>query len=295
MFDLTWLVSEAQKINHYFSSIFYVLITVFLLLGIIVEYFKLPLGGAGSIPRLVGRVFISAILLSTYGEISNVVTGLSDEVASNLGNLSSFEGVLVEMGKKIEGYSPDWLSARSLVVTGLSFLTYTFLFYSVVIAEVAHLFSLTLLFVFSPLLICLFVFPSTSGATKALYRSLIEVCFWKITWAVLASLLWSSVLVEVSYSTSTLSFIKLICINLMLGASLLATPWVVHSLSGSGVSALTRSFGTVATAFGAVGPARAFREAKKVATPVKRMAKATKRYGSNALRKRRENKRKIEH
>lgn len=256
MTDIAWLTTEAQRLHGYFSSVFYALISFFLVVGIVVEYFKFPIGQMPSFAVLVGRAGIAILLLSAYGEIANTVSSLTDSLASGVGGFDNLDGVLKKMGDKIDGYSSDWLSARSLIMTILSILTYTFLFYSVIIAEAAHVFTWTLLYVFSPILIAFYVLPSTAAATSSLFRSMIEVCFWKITWCVLAALLWASVLVDLN-GTGNLEFVKMICINLMLGGSLLATPWVVHALASTGITGLTRNFSGIVTAAGFMTPIKA--------------------------------------
>lgn len=256
MVNITWLTNEAHKLHAYFGSLFYLLITAFLLIGVFVEYFRFPLGQVPAFGVLVGRAAIAIFLLSTYSEVANTLGSLADSVSHGIGGFDSLDSVLKKMGEKVDGYSTDWLSARSLIMTVLSILTYTFLFYSVVIAEAAHIFTWTLLYVCSPVLIAFFVVPATSGVTSALYRSLIEVCFWKILWCIVAALLWASVLVDLS-SATTLDFVKMVCINLMLGGSLLATPWLVHALGTSGLAGFTRNFSGVATAAGFLTPFKA--------------------------------------
>ncbi len=258
MGNITWLTNEAHRLHDYFGQIFYLLIAVLLALGVFVEYFKFPLGQTPSFAVLVGRAAIAIFLLSTYGEIANTLGSLADSLAHGVGGFDTLDGVLKKMGEKIDTYSTDWLSARSMVMTVLSILTYTFLFYSVIIAEAAHVFTWTLLYTFSPLLIAFYVLPSTSTATSALYRSLIEVCFWKIVWCVLAALLWASVLVDLN-GTANIDFAKMICINLMLGGSLLATPWVVHGLTTAGLAGFTKDFSGIATGAGFMTPMKALK------------------------------------
>lgn len=94
------------------------------------------------------------------------------------------------------------------------------------------LYTWTVLYVFSPLLIALYVLPSTAGATKALYRSLIEVGCWKIVLSVLATLLWSfaSDIINPMLNVPC----TVIFLNLILAGSMLLTPIVVNALAGTG-------------------------------------------------------------
>lgn len=60
--DISWLATEARTLHEVFSSLFYILVLTALSLAIILEYFKLPLGGTPQFVTLVGRIFIAAIL-----------------------------------------------------------------------------------------------------------------------------------------------------------------------------------------------------------------------------------------
>ncbi|MBP9709255.1 MAG: hypothetical protein KBD78_16590 [Oligoflexales bacterium] len=267
MFDLNWITAEAQQLHGTFQSVFYVLVATLLVLGIILEYFRLPLGGMPATGILVGRALVAIILLVSYREVVNTLSLLSDDLTKQLGSLDTLSDVLQKFGDKVDKFQMDWLSARSLFITGLSILTYVFLFFSVIVSEAAHAFTLMLLYVFSPLLIALFVLPQTSGATKGLYRTLIEVSCWKVVWAVLANLLWASVLVEVQQNQN-IDFVKMVCINLMLGSSLLATPWIVHALATAGLSGFTRSFSGIPTIAGLLTAAKVTNIAKSASQKV---------------------------
>jgi hypothetical protein len=72
----------------------------------------------------------------------------------------------------------------------LSFLTFFILYFSIHIADSFYIYVWVMLYVFSPLLIALYVLPVTASATSGLFRSLIEVASWKIVWSVIATLLW---------------------------------------------------------------------------------------------------------
>jgi hypothetical protein len=99
--------------------------------------------------------------------------------------------------------------------------------------------------VFSPLLIALYVLPATAGATKVLYRSLIEVSCWKIVLSVLATLLWSFALSDINKPGQNVPFVTVIFLNLILAGSILLTPMVVSALAGAGMSGLAQSAGGI--------------------------------------------------
>ncbi|MGZ6311243.1 MAG: hypothetical protein ACXWOH_11455, partial [Bdellovibrionota bacterium] len=191
MNDVSWLASQAHQIHDIFYGLFYALVTVFLLLGIFIEYFKWPLGGMPSFSTLIGRVLIAALLLNTYSEVSNTLADFVDAFSSKLGDLNQLNVVLSKMGDKLGEFSLSWVHIKETLVQIISFLTFFLLYVAVHAIQAFMLYTWTLLYVFSPLLIALYVLPATAGATKALYRSLIEVSCWKIVLSVLATLLWS--------------------------------------------------------------------------------------------------------
>jgi len=64
--DIHFISAEAKTLHSFFVSMFYMLSTILLLIGVLLEYFKMPVGGSLSFPQLVGRTFIAAILLAAY-------------------------------------------------------------------------------------------------------------------------------------------------------------------------------------------------------------------------------------
>jgi hypothetical protein len=83
--DISWISSQAKEIHALFVSIFYVLATLLLLIGVLIEYFKMPIGGVPAFSQLIGRALVAAILLAAYPEISNTVAVVADAVADKLG------------------------------------------------------------------------------------------------------------------------------------------------------------------------------------------------------------------
>lgn len=261
--DMTWLATEAQRVHGIFQEAFYLLLGVFLALGVVVEYFKMPIGGVPSFGPLVGRVLIAALLLHSFPSITNTVADVSDAIAGRLGDLNSFQLVLDRMGDKLGELTWSWVSVKDSVILLISFLTFFILYFSLHIAQAFYIYTWTLLYVFSPLLTALFVLPATAGATKALFRSLIEVASWKIVWSVLATLLWSSALSDINEPANQISFLSAISFNVILAGSLLLTPFVVHALAGSGLSGMTRNVGALAIGGLAFSPGVAVRTARK--------------------------------
>lgn len=236
--DLSWLTNEAKNLHLIFEHVFYSLALAFLVLGVVLEYFKIPLGAMPDFQSLVGRLLIAAILMSTYTEISNVIADFTDAVVSQIGSMNSFKLVLSQYYEKSKHLNFSWTSLRDSVLMLISFCTFFLLYISVYLSDAAITYVWVILYVFSPILISLYILPATSGATKALYRSLFEVSAWKIVWSVLATLLWSTALGSINQSQNNVNFITAIALNLILAASLLITPMIVHALAGSGIAGL---------------------------------------------------------
>jgi hypothetical protein len=243
MMDVSWLAAQAKQVHDIFFQLFYILITTFLLLGVFIEYFKWPLGQVPAFSSLVGRTMVAAILLYSYPEVSNLIADVVDALSKQLGDLNKFDLVLAKMGEKAHELTWSWIGFKESIIGLISYITFFLLYISVYAIDAFLAFTWTILYVFSPLLIAMFVLPSTAVATKTLYKSLIEVALWKIVWSVLATLLWSMALSYVNQQGSSINFLTAIFLNLMLAGSLLLTPLVVHSLAGSGFASLAQNAG----------------------------------------------------
>lgn len=241
MSELNWISHEVQNIHDWFQGIFYLLVTVFLLLGVFIEYFKLPLGDTPSFAPMLGRVLIAAILLNTYPEVHNLIADLSDALSLKMGDTSGLQHALSHMGDKLSQLSWSWVSIRQNIVVVISYLCFLLLYFSVHVAESLYLYTLVVLYVFSPILIALFVLPQTAGATKALYRSLIEAAMWKPVWCCIATILWSSGISDIQAQASGVSFISSICFCIIAAGSLVLTPQVIHGLASGGMAAMAGS------------------------------------------------------
>lgn len=247
MTDLSWLAQEARSIHAVFESMFYGLAAILVLIGVISEYFKLPIGGMAFTPELIGRVLIAALLLHSYPEVTNTLSDVTDALASRIGDYNNFNLVTTRMKDKLDTMVWSWTAIKDSIIMLFSFLTFFILYISVFITNAGVIYVWTILYVFSPILIAFFILPATAGATKALYRSLIEVCMWKIVWATLAALLWSSALSDMN--KTDINFLTVISFNLILALSLLATPIIVSALASKGMSSMASSaIGTAAMA-----------------------------------------------
>jgi len=241
--DINWLAQEAKTLHAIFSNIFLTLTLTLLTIGIIFEYFKMPIGGVPQFGALIGRVFVACILWTAMPEIMNALSSVTDSFVNEIGSLIQFKYVLSKLADKFHDMSFSWVSIKDSVMIMISYLTFFLLYITVYLADAFFLFTWMMLYVFSPILVGMYVLPVTSGATTKLFRSLIEVCIWKIVWCCLSALLWSMALSKINDPSTQVSFLTAIILNLMLALSVLATPIVTSAFLNSCVATLANGFG----------------------------------------------------
>jgi hypothetical protein len=278
--DISWISSEAKTLHALFVSIFYLAATVLLLIGVLIEYFKMPLGGMPAFTQLIGRALVAALLLVAYPEISNAVASVADAIADNIGSLSNFHNVLQAAGAALKAHSWSWTSIGDSLLSVVSFVAYLILYLSVFFFDAAIVYCLVLLYIFSPVMIVFYILPQTASMTGGLFRTLFEIATWKIVFAVLGTLLWSTALNNFKNSDQG-NFITLLALILMLAFSILLTPLVVRNLiSGalSNIATQTAGLAAIGLSAGALTPA-AIAGATKLAT-----TKSAKFVGRHSLR-----------
>lgn len=243
--DFSWLANEAKSIHAIFEGLFYSMATTLILIGVLLEYFKIPLGSTPSFGIIVSRVFIATIMLTSFSEVMDLISTFSDALAAKVGHLNNFKLVLSRMSDQLDRLVWSWSSVKQMVVVTISFVTFFLLYISVYFSDALYLYTWTLLYVFSPLLILMYILPATAGATKNLYKSLFMVASWKIVWSVMATLLWSAALMNLDQLGDKASFLTIVIFNIMLAASLLLTPMLVNALFSGGLAALAPKVGGI--------------------------------------------------
>lgn len=259
---MNWLASEAKQIHTLFSSLFYSIVVVLISLGVVTSFFKMSIGHVPVFFTLVGRAVLAAFILTAFPEIMNTLADITDQISHDIGQLNNLKLVVARLGEKIGSLSFSWVSVKDSVLLVVSYLTFFLLYVSVYIADAMYLLAWTLIFVFSPILIAAFTLPSTASATAGLFRTLIEVCLWKICWSVLAALLWSFALSEINQPKYDVDFLTAILLNVMLAFSLVLTPFVVRGLMKGNASGLASNLGGLVLATLALTPTRLSANAK---------------------------------
>jgi hypothetical protein len=288
MLNMTWLATEAQKLHGIFQGAFFMLITVFLLLSVVVDYFRIPLGSTPGFSTLLARCLIATFLVIAMPEIMNVVASISDAITKDIGDLNDFKLVLSRMGDKLKTLSWSWTSVKDMVTLVISFLSFFILYITVYFADAAFLYAWTLIYIFSPLVLALFVLPVTSGATVSMFRSMIEVSLWKIVWASMAALLWSTALSQINDPEYHIDFLTAIVTNLMLALSVLLTPLLVRSLFNAGASGAASTMQNMVMAGAAMTPMSVISKTKTVVqVPVSKVSSKVRRHFDEKLKPKR--------
>lgn len=259
--DVAWLATEAKRIHDIFLGSFYMMVSTFLVISICLEYFKLPMGGSLSFAPLIGRVFIAFLLLSTFTEFQDTVASLIDGLTSQITDITKVNTILNELSKKLHEFSwhNAWPLAKDSLIAIISFVSVACMYYSVFFCNGILLFTWTILYVLSPLLIAFFIFPQTSQVTRSLYSSIIQVSLWKVMWAILITLLWSTAFGQINKPGFQISFPSVIVFNLIMASAIFRTPQIVAMLSGPGLSAFMGSLQGVQVGPVSVNPSSAIK------------------------------------
>lgn len=263
--DMSWLSTEAQTLHQVFGHLFYLFMTVLLLIGVLLEYFKFAIGGTPQFTHLVGRVFVAALLLAALPEIMNLLATFTDAVVKELGGFNDFSHVFERLGDKFKSLSFSWTSVKDMVLILISLLSFLVLYVTVYLADAFFVFAWMLLYVMSPILVALYVLPVTAGATSALIKSLIQVCVWKIMWCVICCLLWSFAFSDINRPDADMNFLTMIIVNLMLVFSVLMIPKVTSGFLSGGISGVAEGFGSTLMSAASMTPAGF---AAKAAAPI---------------------------
>jgi len=280
MMDMTWLASEAQKLHAIFQNAYFGIMTVLLLIAVVLDFFKIPMGNTPGISTLLGRCLIATLLLIALPEIMNAIATITDAVAHEIGDLNNFKLVLSRMGEKLKTLSWSWTSVKDMVILVISFLSFFALYITVYFSDAAFLYAWTLIYVFSPIILALYVLPVTAGATTAMFRSMIEVSLWKVVWASMSALLWSTALSDINNPEYQVDFLTAIVLNLMLTLSVLMTPILVRGLFSTGISGVASNLQGMLMAAAALTPTRVLGNAKSAVTPA-----SLPSFGSSSNRK----------
>lgn len=113
--NMEWVASEAKQIHGVFTGIFYSLVLLFLALGVLLSFLKMPLGQVPQVIQLVGRAIVAALLLAAFPEIMNTAAEVTDQLSKEVGQLNNFKLVVARLGEKLGTFPLEtkWSPLRS--------------------------------------------------------------------------------------------------------------------------------------------------------------------------------------
>lgn len=249
------LGSLVRDLHQGLSTLFYVMLPLAILLSVIIGFLR---SGDTNIPDVVKRAFVAALLLASFPEVSNIILDVCDGIAFKIDDMSGLETFVRMASEKLDGFviakTVLLLQFDDLFIAILSFLSFVLVYIARFLTIALYYFYWTLLSVCSPLMILCYVFPSTAGITKNLYRGLIEVACWKILWAVMSAML-TSLAFGNAYRAEG-NYLTLIAMNFIIALGLISTPKLMRSLIDSGIENTAQALGAGAVSVVAAMPAR---------------------------------------
>lgn len=252
------LGSLIRDLHHMLANLFYVALPVAILLSVCISFVK---GGTPDYMDIVRRALIATLLLVSFPEVSGWILDICDGLAGKIDSMAGLDAFMKMAEEKSRGYagaqSVLLLKFNDLFIAVLSFASYVILYIARYLTIALYYFFWVMLSVLSPILILCYVFPSTAGITKGLYRGLIEVACWKIIWAVQSAML-AALSVGNIYKTEG-SYITLTVLNFVIAIGLLCTPMLVKSIVGEGLQSAASTMGTAAAAAMIAIPTRAIK------------------------------------
>lgn len=272
--NLEALGTLVRDVHQGMSGLFYLLMPLAIILFVIVGYLR---SGDTNFPEVIKRSFVAALLLVSFPEVSNIILDVCNGIALKIDDMNSMDTLMRMAGEKLGSYTMSknvlLLQFDDLFMAVLSFLSFIVLYVARYITLALYYFYWVLLSMLSPLMILCYIFPSTAGITKNLYRGLIEVACWKIIWATMSAMLAAISFGNIYRTEGT--YLTLGILNFVIAIGLLSTPLIMKSLIGGGVEGTAGRLGSAAAAAVIASPLKIAAlkfQAAQVMTDTKRYA-----------------------
>ena len=252
MFD--WLPELSHKIHTNLIQLYWILIAPFVLLLIILEFFRFPEKSIGA-TNIIKRAVVSVILLLTFQDITNFVSSISDGIVDFVEGPTKIMDLLEVLKQKGDEYKADLFDFKQHIVLFFSFLAYLIAYLGVFVSNALIHFVTGILYCVSPLMILMYCSERTSFICTNLYKGLLSVATWRILWSILGAFLlklathpaigdWGNVFTSIIVS---------VCV----GISMLFIPYFAKSLISDGLVSMASGM-AVAPAAIATGVAKAY-------------------------------------
>jgi len=250
--------SVVLQLHEELVKYFYLFLPVFFCLALVIEWFKNPLGSPDFL-SIIKRAVIATLLIVGFQEISDTILDLANGLADKISDLSGIDNFVKMASDKASTYTMSLtsviLGVNDLMIAILSFASYVILFIARYLMVALYHFMWSALVILSPILILFSLFRGTLGIPINLFRSLIEVASYKIVWAVLSAML-TALAFGNEYAADG-NYLTVILLNIIIALAMLATPLVVKSLIGSGLSAMSETLAAGAVMTLVSAPAKA--------------------------------------
>ena len=255
MFQLPY--SSIAPMRAEMVEIYWVLITIIVLVTVILNFFEVAEGNFNP-AQIIKRAVISMILLWTFEEAINLIVGSTELIVNEIGGMSKWETIFLEMEKRMASNSPALFKFRQLIIGALNILCYITALAAYYLINVLINFTYTILYVFSPLMILAYVPASTSYITTSLYKGIFNVCSWKISWSVLGALLFKlSTVPEIQQAEG---LIMQALTNLCIGVAMFKVPAFTSSLLSDGGTGFATATSSMATDYATKGAGKLLKE-----------------------------------
>ncbi len=256
MDNFALLGSLVTKLHGEFRNLYYLLLPLFFAVAVALQWFRGP-GGAFDFVVILKRAFISTLLLVGFSEITDAILAISAGLSDKISDMSGLDGFIKMASEKTGSYTVTATSIligfNELILAVLSFLSYVILYGARYITAAMYHFSWVFLTLLAPFLLLFHVFSST--LTISLFRSLIEIASWRVVWSILSAILTSLPFGE-PYKAEG-AYVTIVIINFIVSLCMLGTPFIVHSLVGSGFSSVAGTISSGAAAAMIAVPAKA--------------------------------------
>ncbi len=240
MFD--YLPDVGRQLRGELVQVYWTLLVPFVVLLIILEFFKKEPPNVGEILR---RVVISILLLYSFDYVVTVVASVGDGITERIDGIQKLWDVLKALGPNYNYSSTQLFSLRETTIYFFNIAAYIIAYLGFFVSTVLIHFVWTVLYICSPLMILMYVSSATAYVTKSLYTGLIQVITWKILYSILGVLLLK--LAMKSNFTGMEDYLMSIIVNLCIGVSMLFIPIATKSLLSDGLQGAASALAAVPT------------------------------------------------
>ena len=254
MVDFSQLGSVVGDAHNRLIEIYYILLPTFFMVSVASIWFASPAGSPEFIDKL-KRAIVATLLLVGFPEITEAILSITNWVAYEISNLDGLDTTIKMVKQRLEMYPENEKSALfgfgDFLLSGITYLSYLILYLARYIMIALYHFSWLFLCCIAPLILSLHVF--STKMTMGLFRSLAEIASWKIVWAVLSLMLkalpFGQMWIEGGWITQVF-----MCLTISL--CMLATPLVVKSLVGSGLTSFASGLSPAVAALSISAPSK---------------------------------------